>query len=134
VVAVKVKTGDKVSEGDVIATLEPVADNKAAPAGKPAEKSAPARQRADEPKSSPAPAASGATYTGKVDSKTETLVLGAGPGGYTAAFRAADMGQQVTLVERWESLGGVCLNVGCIPSKALMHAAKVIDGAAEMRS
>ena len=61
--------------------------------------------------------------------KTQLLVLGAGPGGYTAAFRAADLGLQVTLVERWPSLGGVCLNVGCIPSKALLHAAKVIDEA-----
>ncbi|MDR2216491.1 MAG: dihydrolipoyl dehydrogenase [Nevskiaceae bacterium] len=60
------------------------------------------------------------------------VVLGAGPGGYTAAFRAADLGMQVTLVERWESLGGVCLNVGCIPSKALLHAAKVIDEAQSM--
>lgn len=64
--------------------------------------------------------------------ETEVLVLGSGPGGYTAAFRAADLGKQVTLVERYESLGGVCLNVGCIPSKALLHAAKVIDEAAEM--
>jgi len=66
------------------------------------------------------------------DKKTQLLVLGAGPGGYTAAFRAADLGMQVTLVERWQSLGGVCLNVGCIPSKALLHAAKVIDEAASM--
>jgi dihydrolipoamide dehydrogenase len=66
------------------------------------------------------------------DRKTQVLVLGAGPGGYTAAFRAADLGLQVTLVERWESLGGVCLNVGCIPSKALLHAAKVIDEASSM--
>jgi dihydrolipoamide dehydrogenase len=64
--------------------------------------------------------------------KTQLLVLGAGPGGYTAAFRAADLGMQVTLVERWASLGGVCLNVGCIPSKALLHAAKVIDEASSM--
>lgn len=132
IVTLKVKTGDKVSTGDVIATLEPVTDSKALPAGKPAENPAPAKQKTDEQKPVPAPAVSGATYTGKVDSKTETLVLGAGPGGYTAAFRAADMGQQVTLVERWNSLGGVCLNVGCIPSKALLHAAKVIDEAAEM--
>lgn len=66
------------------------------------------------------------------DRKTQLLVLGAGPGGYTAAFRAADLGMQVTLVERWQSLGGVCLNVGCIPSKALLHAAKVIDEASSM--
>jgi dihydrolipoamide dehydrogenase len=63
---------------------------------------------------------------------TQLLVLGAGPGGYTAAFRAADLGLQVTLVERWPSLGGVCLNVGCIPSKALLHAAKVIEDADAM--
>src|SRR6185503_13114502 len=63
---------------------------------------------------------------------TQLLVLGAGPGGYTAAFRAADLGMQVTLVERWSSLGGVCLNVGCIPSKALLHAARVIEEAEEM--
>jgi dihydrolipoamide dehydrogenase len=62
----------------------------------------------------------------------QLLVLGAGPGGYTAAFRAADLGVSVTLIERWENLGGVCLNVGCIPSKALLHAAKVIDEAASM--
>jgi dihydrolipoamide dehydrogenase len=66
------------------------------------------------------------------DRKTQLLVLGAGPGGYTAAFRAADLGMQVTMVERWASLGGVCLNVGCIPSKALLHAAKVIDEASSM--
>jgi dihydrolipoyl dehydrogenase len=66
------------------------------------------------------------------DRKIQLLVLGAGPGGYTAAFRAADLGMQVTLVERWASLGGVCLNVGCIPSKALLHAAKVIDEASSM--
>ena len=65
---------------------------------------------------------------------TDLLVLGAGPGGYTAAFRAADLGLKVTLVERWPVLGGVCLNVGCIPSKALLHAAKVIDDAAAMEN
>src|SRR5262249_46674642 len=64
------------------------------------------------------------------DVTCDVLVLGAGPGGYTAAFRAADLGQKVVLVERFPILGGVCLNVGCIPSKALLHAAKVIDEAA----
>ncbi|MBA3535129.1 MAG: dihydrolipoyl dehydrogenase [Tatlockia sp.] len=64
--------------------------------------------------------------------KTEVVVLGSGPGGYTAAFRAADLGQKVVLVERFDSLGGVCLNVGCIPSKALLHIAKVVDETAEM--
>lgn len=68
----------------------------------------------------------------KQQHSTQLLVIGAGPGGYTAAFRAADLGMEVTLVERWPMLGGVCLNVGCIPSKALLHAAKVIDEAAEM--
>jgi dihydrolipoamide dehydrogenase len=67
------------------------------------------------------------------DRETQLLVIGAGPGGYTAAFRAADLGLKVTLVERWPMLGGVCLNVGCIPSKALLHAAKVIDEVGEMR-
>ncbi len=62
----------------------------------------------------------------------DLLVLGSGPGGYTAAFRAADLGLNVALIERWPTLGGVCLNVGCIPSKALLHAARVIDEAEEM--
>ncbi|HEY4750204.1 MAG TPA: dihydrolipoyl dehydrogenase [Steroidobacteraceae bacterium] len=75
------------------------------------------------------PAGSAAGQPGR---STQLLVLGAGPGGYTAAFRAADLGLKVTLVERWQQLGGVCLNVGCIPSKALLHAAKVIEDAAEM--
>lgn len=64
--------------------------------------------------------------------KTEVVVLGSGPGGYSAAFRAADLGKKVVLVERYDTLGGVCLNVGCIPSKALLHIAKVIDEADEM--
>jgi dihydrolipoamide dehydrogenase len=76
--------------------------------------------------------ASGVVAGPKPDRTVPLVVLGAGPGGYTAAFRAADLGMQVTLVERWESLGGVCLNVGCIPSKALLHAAKVIDEAQSM--
>lgn len=66
--------------------------------------------------------------------ETEVVVIGSGPGGYTAAFRAADLGKKVTLVERYENIGGVCLNVGCIPSKALLHAAKVIDDAADMKN
>src|ERR1700744_646123 len=66
------------------------------------------------------------------DLQTEVVVIGSGPGGYTAAFRAADLGKSVVLVERNSTLGGVCLNVGCIPSKALLHAAKLIDDAADM--
>src|SRR5215469_12525455 len=64
--------------------------------------------------------------------QTEVVVLGSGPGGYTAAFRAADLGKKVILVERYQNIGGVCLNVGCIPSKALLHAAKVLDEAHEV--
>src|SRR3990167_11171130 len=70
--------------------------------------------------------------TVKMSMQTEVVVLGAGPGGYSAAFRAADLGKKVILIEEREALGGVCLNVGCIPSKALLHAAKVIDEAADM--
>ena len=119
VTAVRVKVGDKVSEGDVICTIDGAA--KAAPAA------------ADAPKpvaATPAPQAT--APSGNADKHAEILVLGAGPGGYTAAFRAADLGKKVVLVERWDTLGGVCLNVGCIPSKALLHAAKVVSEAAEM--
>jgi dihydrolipoamide dehydrogenase len=83
------------------------------------------------PRTRPAPVTP-TKIEGSYDRKTQLLVLGAGPGGYTAAFRAADLGLQVTLVERWPTLGGVCLNVGCIPSKALLHAAKVIEEAKAM--
>ena len=72
------------------------------------------------------------SYDGTVDHEAQLVVLGSGPGGYTAAFRGADLGLKVILIERYPSLGGVCLNVGCIPSKALLHAAKVIDEAEEM--
>ena len=98
----------------------PVISAAVSPAGSPA----PARSTA----SAAAPAPSGAPPDGALD----LVVLGAGPGGYTAAFRAADLGLEVTLIERWPVLGGVCLNVGCIPSKALLHAAKVIEDAHDM--
>jgi dihydrolipoamide dehydrogenase len=114
---------------------------KPAPAAQPAAQAAsPAQARAPAP-ASPPPAAGSAspgtasappTATSPGERKTQVLVIGAGPGGYTAAFRAADLGLHVTLVERWPMLGGVCLNVGCIPSKALLHAAKVIEEASEM--
>ncbi len=77
-------------------------------------------------------AAAGPAYQGRVDVECQMLVIGAGPGGYSAAFRSSDLGMKTVLVERYPTLGGVCLNVGCIPSKALLHAAKVIDDAAEM--
>lgn len=135
VISLSVATGDTVSEGDVILTFESSdsagdADSDAA-AAKPASSTTenkPAAEKKPTNQSAGAPAAS--EYDGKVDHECDVLVLGSGPGGYTAAFRAADLGQKVTLVERYDSLGGVCLNVGCIPSKAYLHAAKVIEEAA----
>jgi dihydrolipoamide dehydrogenase len=118
-----VKVGDKVSKGAKIGSME-VADDVAEASPPPVSTPAPV---ADD---SPAPQAS--EHTGVADKRTEVLVLGAGPGGYTAAFRAADLGNQVTLVERYSDLGGVCLNVGCIPSKALLHTAEVINEVGEL--
>ncbi|GAB6042191.1 dihydrolipoyl dehydrogenase [Endothiovibrio diazotrophicus] len=118
VTEVKVKVGDKVSEGDLIATMA-LADGAAAPAVATAATPAAATDEKPEP-ASPRSAAKG-------DLHAEVVVLGAGPGGYTAAFRAADLGRKVVLIERHATLGGVCLNVGCIPSKALLHVAQVID-------
>ncbi len=127
----KVKVGDKVSEGVVILTLE-TTTQAPAPGATPA---TPAAAKADTPAApaaaKPAPAAIGGA-TVKGDVHAEVVVIGSGPGGYTAAFRAADLGKQVILVERYEALGGVCTNVGCIPSKALLHAARVIAEAEEM--
>ncbi len=120
---IKVAEGDKVSEGTVIMVLES-ADAKADEAPK-AEETAP-----EAPKS----VAATGTASGKGDVHAEVVVLGSGPGGYTAAFRAADLGKKVVLIEKYPSLGGVCLNVGCIPSKALLHVAKVITEAEEMSS
>jgi dihydrolipoamide dehydrogenase len=158
VVSIEVKVGDTVSAGDLIAVVEvdeaaaaasvadaaeggatsdeaaePAAVTEAAPE---AGRSGPARRdetgagpSAAAPRAAPAartPVAADAAPLGK-----RLVVLGSGPGGYTAAFRAADLGMDVTLIERWPTLGGVCLNVGCIPSKALLHAAKVVEEAAE---
>jgi dihydrolipoamide dehydrogenase len=136
---IRVKTGDKVSEGSLILVLE-ARDAAAPPAAKaplvPAPAPAPAATKAPTPTTpvTPPPAATPLTpYTGpKGDIHAEVLVLGAGPGGYTAAFRAADLGKKVVLVERFPTLGGVCLNVGCIPSKALLHVARVLTEAAEV--
>ena len=123
---IKVKIGDKVSEGSLLATW---AGEAAAAAAPPAAK-APAPPAAAAPPAAKAPAPSPEPAE-KADFECDVLVLGSGPGGYTAAFRAADLGQKVVLVERHKTLGGVCLNVGCIPSKALLHVAKVIDEAAD---
>jgi len=122
--ALKVKVGDKVSEGSVVLSLEA-----AQGAGSDAPASAPAATPSATPAASPAPvvAPAAAAFGGAADLTCDVLVLGAGPGGYSAAFRAADLGLNVVLVERYASLGGVCLNVGCIPSKALLHVAAVVD-------
>ena len=121
VTAVKVAVGGQVSEGDVIALVEVAAHAATTPPV--ATKTAPA---------SPAPtlaAPVAATHSGAADLECDVLVLGAGPGGYSAAFRAADLGLNVVLVERYATLGGVCLNVGCIPSKALLHNVAVLEEA-----
>ncbi|MEX2353139.1 MAG: biotin/lipoyl-containing protein, partial [Gammaproteobacteria bacterium] len=123
---IKVKPGDKVSEGDVILSLEE--DKSAAAAKKSSAESAPAKKAPEPEQAAPKRAAAAVSgEPGKGDMQADLVVLGSGPGGYTAAFHAADLGLKVILVERYPSIGGVCLNVGCIPSKALLHAAKVIS-------
>jgi dihydrolipoamide dehydrogenase len=127
----RVKLGDKVSQGTVVALIEAsagVAATAAAPSPPtPAPAAAPAAVTAA-PTSPNAPSNVGiSSFTGKADIECEMLVLGAGPGGYSAAFRAADLGMKTVIVERYAALGGVCLNVGCIPSKALLHTAAVMD-------
>ena len=113
--ALNVAVGDKVSEGDEIATID-VAEQRASSTDKATPSKAPASGRSD----------------GDLDA--EVVVLGGGPGGYTAAFRAADLGKRTVLIERHDMLGGVCLNVGCIPSKALLHLAKLVTEMAEMKA
>ncbi|VFR73429.1 Dihydrolipoamide dehydrogenase of pyruvate dehydrogenase complex [plant metagenome] len=129
--SVKVKVGDKVSQGSVVVEVEAAA-GAAQPADAPAKPEGKAEatpQAKAEAKADDKPAPKAATHTGGADGQYDVLVLGAGPGGYSAAFRAADLGLSVVLVERYATLGGVCLNVGCIPSKALLHTAAVIDEA-----
>jgi dihydrolipoamide dehydrogenase len=122
----KVNLGDKVSEGSVLAVLESTAGTAAStPAvatGSPPPETSASGGRDERSRAAPA-----ASYAGGADVECDMLVLGAGPGGYSAAFRAADLGMNVVLVERYATLGGVCLNVGCIPSKALLHVAAVMD-------
>ncbi len=140
--ALAVKLGDTVNEGSVLLTLEAAASSPS-PAGAgegrgeggaASSSAAPASAPAPSPQPSPAsgrgseqPAPTAASYAGTADLDCDVLVLGGGPGGYSAAFRAADLGLKVVLVERYAQLGGVCLNVGCIPSKALLHVAAVMD-------
>ena len=123
----KVALGDKVNEGTTILTLEVEGAAAAVAASAPAPAASPAPAPAAAPAPTPAPAPQAAQHAGAADLECDMLVLGAGPGGYSAAFRAADLGMKVVLVERYATLGGVCLNVGCIPSKALLHVAAVMD-------
>lgn len=140
IVSVEVSVGDKVSAGDMLATVETQEEDGDARKDRAGgggsgrtgafaseDPGSTPRGAAEEPAARfPSRPASEATH------RADVVVIGAGPGGYTAAFRAADLGQKVILVERWPMLGGVCLNVGCIPSKALLHAARVVDDAAAM--
>ena len=131
--ALAVKLGDTVNEGSVVLTLEASASAPSpAPAGEGG--AAPKASAAPSPQPSPAsgrggeqPAPTPASFGGNADLDCDVVVLGGGPGGYSAAFRAADLGLKVVIVERYATLGGVCLNVGCIPSKALLHVAAVMD-------
>jgi dihydrolipoamide dehydrogenase len=137
----RIKVGDKVSEGSLLLTLD--AEEQAAKAESPQAKAPAAAAPAAQQARTPAPRAQDASpstppasrltpHAEKADIHAEVVVLGAGPGGYTAAFRAADLGKKTVLIERYPSLGGVCLNVGCIPSKALLHVARVISEAEEV--
>ena len=126
ITSIAVKVGDKVKKGTVIAEIELEAG--AAPTA-----SVPTPIPSPQPAAVPMAVSNAASaFQGKVDHECDLLVLGAGPGGYSAAFRAADLGLNVILVERYPTLGGVCLNVGCIPSKALLHTAAVMDEAKTM--
>lgn len=136
VVKVLVKVGDKINQGTPLVEIEPATqganpaqnDAKAAPQSTPAAPASPAPSAAV----SSASVTQAASYSGQADLQCDVLVLGAGPGGYSAAFRAADLGLKVVLVERYSTLGGVCLNVGCIPSKALLHNVAVLDEARKL--
>jgi len=126
---IRIKPGDKVSQGTVIALVETTAD--AAPAKEEPKEAAKAPTQAAAPAApkAAAPAPQAGSFSGSADIECDMLVLGSGPGGYSAAFRSADLGMKTVLVERYSTLGGVCLNVGCIPSKALLHTALVMDEA-----
>ncbi len=127
--AIHVKLGDKVKQGSAVLSLEAADSASSSPSKVPAAQEIPVQAAPEKVASVAAPAAapSVSSFAGTADLDCDLLVLGAGPGGYSAAFRAADLGLKVILVERYASLGGVCLNVGCIPSKALLHVAAVMD-------
>ncbi len=125
IVSIDIAVGDRVSAGDALVTIE-AAESEAEQTEVPVEDF-------EQTLTMSAPEIMAATQVkGDATHRAQLVVIGAGPGGYTAAFRAADLGMDVILIERWPVLGGVCLNVGCIPSKALLHAAKVIDDAEAM--
>ena len=132
----KVKLGDKVSMGSVLMLLETATATVTATIPSPTKGEGQDGGAVPKPSSPPPPAAkpiaAAGAYTGTVDITCDMLVLGAGPGGYSAAFRAADLGMKTVIVERYAQLGGVCLNVGCIPSKALLHVAAVSDEVRQM--
>ena len=142
IIKLLVKVGDKVGEGSPLAQIEAGAGSgSSAGAGAPAAEQAPAAEKAPAPAAAAAPApapAETAVASARAAASTAApptgplVVLGAGPGGYSAAFRAADLGMEVILIERYPTLGGVCLNVGCIPSKALLHTASVMEEAQGM--
>ena len=130
--SVAVTVGDRVAEGSLILTLESDSQSDAAGAD-PAPGAAAPRDTVPDPDPAPPESApSPAVATADADVQAQVVVIGAGPGGYTAAFRAADLGNKTVLIERYPALGGVCLNVGCIPSKALLHTAGIINAAAAM--
>jgi len=127
---IRIKLGDRVSEGSVLLTLSGESPRQEPVSGEATDKSQPASKASASTPVATAPAA--ATEHLPADIECDVVVLGSGPGGYSAAFRAADLGKKVVLVERYATLGGVCLNVGCIPSKALLHISAVMDEAAHM--
>jgi len=120
IVEMKVKVGDKVKQGSLLATLTPSSSTDSTSSSTEAE-------TIEQPSETPV----ATSFSGDTDHHAPLVVLGSGPGGYTAAFRAADLGVEVILIEKYDNIGGVCLNVGCIPSKALLHTAEVINEAAE---
>jgi len=134
---IQVKAGDKVGEGDLILTMKSAVAAATGPAPEEQPQASAAAEEIrdsepEDPSSAPAPAAAAAAVRSAASRQAEILVLGAGTGGYTAAFRAADLGKKVVLVDRDAVLGGVCLKVGCIPSKALLHVARVVVEAADL--
>ncbi|SFE37124.1 dihydrolipoyl dehydrogenase [Roseivivax sediminis] len=142
---IRVKEGDKVTEGDVILVLEGAdgsgddedekdAEKAEEPKGQGGQQAGGYGDRGSDREGAPEKVEASGSDSGEGDVHAEVVVLGSGPGGYSAAFRAADLGKKVVLIERYPTLGGVCLNVGCIPSKALLHVAKVITEAEEMNA